>query len=234
MYEGQAVSNFRPTAAKYIYETYGGDGVTLDMSCGWGGRLLGALSSNRNIHYVGTDVNTNNIGCYENLGEFYNKNCNGTNTYEIYYEPAELIHKNKSFQKYKGEISLCITSPPYFGREIYSLDKEQSCIKFSNYHDWLDGYYEPMIKNCYDYLKPRGHLVLNVADTKMSDQSYIPLEQHTIELAVKQGFTYLGNIPMVMSRMIGVKTDKVKNNYFDGSSNKIYKTEPTLCFIKEK
>ena len=37
-----------------------------------------------------------------------------------------------------------------------------------------------------------------------------------------------------MSRMIGVKTDKVKNNYFDGSSNKIYKTEPTLCFIKEK
>ena len=68
----------------------------------------------------------------------------------------------------------------------------------------------------------------------MSDQSYIPLEQHTIELAVKQGFTYLGNIPMVMSRMIGVKTDKVKNNYFDGSSNKIYKTEPTLCFIKEK
>ena len=233
----QPAVNYNPLTMRILTEYFlndQGKQIIYDPSSGWGGRLLGALSSNRNIHYVGTDVNTNNIGCYENLGEFYNKNCNGTNTYEIYYEPAELIHKNKSFQKYKGKISLCITSPPYFGREIYSLDKEQSCIKFSNYHDWLDGYYEPMIKNCYDYLKPRGHLVLNVADTKMSDQSYIPLEQHTIELAVKQGFTYLGNIPMVMSRMIGVKTDKVKNNYFDGSSNKIYKTEPTLCFIKEK
>ncbi len=39
IYNGiSSVSNFRPTAAKYIYDTYGGDGVTWDMSCGWGSR----------------------------------------------------------------------------------------------------------------------------------------------------------------------------------------------------
>ena len=56
IYNGiSSVSNFRPTAAKYIYDTYGGDGVTWDMSCGWGGRLLGALSSNSIKKYIGTE-----------------------------------------------------------------------------------------------------------------------------------------------------------------------------------
>ena len=131
------------------------------------------------------------------------------------------------------DIDLAFTSPPYFDRERYSEDKEQSCIKFPNYKDWCEGFYEPMIKTYFDYLKPKGHLLLNVADTKMSDGSYVPIEQTTIEFCVKQGFKYLGNIPMVMSRMIGVKTDKVKNNYFDSKNKKVYKTEPTLCFVKE-
>ena len=37
------------------------------MCSGWGGRLLGSLSSQLKIHYVGTDVNSNNKGCYESL-----------------------------------------------------------------------------------------------------------------------------------------------------------------------
>ena len=43
-----------------------------DSSAGWGGRLLGALSSKYPIHYVGLDVNKSNDGCYEALGDFYN------------------------------------------------------------------------------------------------------------------------------------------------------------------
>ena len=42
----QSVSNFRPTAAKLIYEKFGGDTIW-DMSCGWGGRLIGFLASSR-------------------------------------------------------------------------------------------------------------------------------------------------------------------------------------------
>ena len=59
LYSGvQAVSNFRPTAAKVIYEKFGGDGVIWDMSCGWGGRLLGFLSSSNTKHYIGTEPST--------------------------------------------------------------------------------------------------------------------------------------------------------------------------------
>ena len=232
----QPAVNYNPLTMRILTEHFLNDQEQhkiFDGCMGWGGRMLGALASNRNVKYIGTDVNSNNRGCYERLGKFFNENCEGSNSYEIFYEPVEEIHKNKKFQKHKGEISLCITSPPYFGREIYSLDKEQSCIRFPNYIDWCEGFYEPMIKTYYDYLKPKGHLLLNVADTKMSDGSYVPIEQTTIEFCVKQGFKYLGDIPMVMSRMIGVKTDKVKNNYFDSKNKKVYKTEPTLCFVKE-
>ena len=232
----QVAVNYNPLTARILYEHFLNDQeehILYDPCAGWGGRLLGALSSNRKIHYVGTDVNMNNKGCYENLGNFYNSNCDGKNTFDIYYEGAETIHKNKSFQKVKGQLSLCLTSPPYFYRERYSEDKEQSCIRFPNYQDWLNGFMQPMIKTCYDYLKPNGYLILNVADVKMGEHEYIPLEQNTIEYSVKQGFKYIGSIPMVMSRMIGVKPESIKNNYFCDKTKKIYKTEPTLCFLKE-
>ena len=51
----QSVSNFRPTVfTKLIYEKFGGD-VVWDMSCGWGGRLLGFLSTSNTKQYIGTD-----------------------------------------------------------------------------------------------------------------------------------------------------------------------------------
>ena len=30
------------------------------LSSGWGGRILGAMSSKKSIHYIGTDPNTDN------------------------------------------------------------------------------------------------------------------------------------------------------------------------------
>jgi len=233
----QPAVNFPPLSARLIYELFLTDQehhTIVDFCGGWGGRLLGALCSNRQIHYVGTDVNMNNKGCYEQLGEFYNSNCDGKNTYDIHYEGAEEIQKNTDFQKYKGKVSLCFTSPPYFGREQYSKDKEQSFIKFPNYRDWLNGFMKPLIKNSWDYLKPKGHLILNVADIKLGEKNYVPLEQDTLGLAIKQGFTYKGLYQIVMSRMIGVNTDGVKNNWFSMDTKKTYKTEPVMIWQKDK
>ena len=58
----QAVSNFRPTAAALMYDKFlekssplfgTKAGVTWDMSCGYGGRLLGAIAAD--VNYIGTD-----------------------------------------------------------------------------------------------------------------------------------------------------------------------------------
>ena len=205
--------NFPPLTSRLIYEKYlnGNDqNVVWDMCSGWGGRLLGSLSSNRKIKYIGTDTNLSLKGHYENLGQFYNTNCNGDNEFEIHYEPCETFNKNKTFQKYKGKGNLCFTSPPYFGREIYSMDKDQSCIKYPNYNDWLDGFMKPMINNCRDFLKPNSHMILNVLDVKMGDKDFIPLEQNTIELSMRQGFKYQGKIDMVMSKWLGLIVKMLK------------------------
>jgi len=230
--------NFPPLTARLIYEKYLDDQeqhLVWDMCSGWGGRLLGSLCSNRSIHYIGTEVNSSIWKNYDELGNFYNKNTGGKNTWEIFKVGCEEIHKNKSFQnKYKGKLSLCFTSPPYFGREIYSLDKEQSCLKYPNYRDWKNGFLKPMIKNCWDYLKPNSHLILNIADTKMGDKDFIPLEQDSITLALKMGFDFVGTLPMLMVRMIGLQPTISKNNYFDEKTKTLSKMEPILVFHKGK
>lgn len=236
---GQPPVNFPPLTARLIYEKYLGefdqdDFIVYDMCSGWGGRLLGALSSNLRIHYVGTDVNSNNKGSYEALGKFYNNNCGGKNSYEMFDVGCEVINQNKNFQKYKGRLDLCFTSPPYFDREQYSDDDEQSYRKYPNYSDWVNGFLNDMISICYEYLKEERYMIINIADIKIGDNRFLPIEQSTIQMAIHNNFQYIGKVGMTMMRMIGLNTKNVRNNWFDEKSMKDYKTEPILIFKKNK
>ena len=111
----QSVSNFRPTAKKLIYEKFGGE-VVWDMSCGWGGRLLGFLSTSNTKHYIGTEPSTRTFdGLLEMkkdfriLGKkliFINKevrNSNQKKNHSIYVSLPHLISilKNISWKSHK-------------------------------------------------------------------------------------------------------------------------------------
>ena len=235
----QVAVNFPVLTARWIYEKYL-DGLppkmnykVYDSSAGWGSRLLGGLCSNLPIHYIGTDVNTENRGCYEELGEFYNTNCDGSNTFEIYYDGSEVIHKNKKFQRHQGQIDLVFTSPPYFNREIYSTDEEQSCLKYPIYPEWLDGYLDKTLKTAYEVLKPERYCIINIADIKVGQKNFYPLEQDTISLAIKNGFSYQGKLGMCMTRMVGLNPTDTKNYWFDMKSKSTYKIEPILIMKKD-
>ncbi len=235
---GQPPVNFSPLTSRFIYEKWLDDYDQehfniYDSSMGWGGRLLGSLSSNLNTHYIGTDPNSNNFGCYESLGNWYNSKCNGKNTFHIFRCGSEVIRNDKEFQKYKGELDLCFTSPPYFDTENYSDDETQSIHSFKTYKDWLSGFLNPTIKTCYDYLKPNRYMIINISDVKKNPSNYIPLEQDTISLALNNGFQYISKVGMVMSRSIGLNPKEVKNNWFDESTMKDYKIEPIFFFKKE-
>ena len=103
------------------------------------------MSSRKKVHYV-TDPNPDNflneegISRYEYV-KFYNDNCvddfsdklttffdveKQGNTYELFQDGSELISNNPKFQKYKGKLDISFTSPPYFNREQYSQDENQS------------------------------------------------------------------------------------------------------------
>tara|TARA_R110000824_G_scaffold63586_1_gene167095 strand:- start:26 stop:1120 length:1095 start_codon:yes stop_codon:yes gene_type:complete len=156
MYEGtQAVSNFRPTAAKYIYETYGGEGVVWDMSSGWGGRLIGALASKRIKKYIGTEPSTNTFKGLKQLQKDFS-----------YIDTKVELHKlGSEVFKPREKVDLCFTSPPYFDTEKYSDEPTQSYIKYPTEKEWIDGFLFQTIKNCYESLKKNGYLLLNIANT---------------------------------------------------------------------
>lgn len=185
----QSVSNFRPMVAKYIYNTYGNNGIVWDMSCGWGGRLLGFLASNCK-KYIGTEPST----------KTFNGLLDMKKDYEYVNKDIEL-HKigSEDFKPISESIDLCFTSPPYFNTEKYSNEPTQSYIKYPTENEWVNGYLKDTICNCYEALKMGGYMIINIANVKTSNI----LEESTVSLAKEQGFKYINTLYLILSSISG-------------------------------
>ena len=247
---GQPAVNLPSLTSRYLYEKYtehiSQDVLNVyDPSAGWGGRILGAMSSHKRIHYIGTDPNTDNyideLGKtrYEYVADFFNNEVLETNpfweeernTYHIFQDGSEFIGNNTEFQTYKGDIDLVFTSPPYFDREQYSEDKEQSYKMYPKYDNWRDNFLKPTLTTAYEYLRNDRYLLWNIADIKIG-KKYHPLEQDSIDIVESLGGEYQGKLKMLMTSMVGVDQEKVKNSV---KVNGTYlKYEPILVFYKGK
>lgn len=218
----QYAVNFPPLTARYLYERFTNhikeqERINIyDPSSGWGGRLLGAMSSSisRNIHYIGNDPNTDhNVGDgrtkYHEIADFFNKYVRESGTlytkshsYEVFQEGSEVIHLNPDFQKYKGKLDLVFTSPPYFSKEVYSADPEQSCHKFDNYAAWRDEFLEPTLRTAVEYLRGDRYLLWNISDIVLSGEM-LPLEEDSHAILKSLGMEYITTIKMVLAAMPG-------------------------------
>ena len=256
---GQPAVNFPALTAKWIYENYtkhidSDEPLHIyDSSSGWGGRILGAMSSRKKFHYVGTDPNPDNfldeegISRYEYMAKFYNDNCVDNfsdklttffdvtpqgNTYELFQDGSELISNNPKFQKYKGKLDISFTSPPYFNREQYSQDEKQSFKAYGEYEDWRDNFLKPTLTTIYEYLKNDRYILWNIADIKIGENTYYPLEQDSIDILNELGCEYKGKLKMLMTRMVGLDPSKsgIKNSV--KHNGKVYKYEPIFVFYK--
>ena len=256
---GQPAVNFPALTAKWIYENYTSHIEQdeplhiYDSSAGWGGRIIGAMSSRKNTHYIGTDPNPDNfipelgITRYEYVAKFYNENCvddysetltkffqveKQGNTYELFQDGSELIHENPRFQKYEGKLDLSFTSPPYFNREQYSQDENQSFIAYGEYDDWRDNFLRPTLTTIYNYMKNDRYILWNIADIKIGKDTYYPLEQDSIDILEELGCEYKGRLKMLMTRMVGLDPTKsgIKNSV--KHNGKAYKFEPIFVFHK--
>tara|TARA_B100001057_G_scaffold206033_2_gene206715 strand:- start:1291 stop:2919 length:1629 start_codon:yes stop_codon:yes gene_type:complete len=257
---GQPAVNFPALTAKWIYENYTKHIDTdeplhiYDSSSGWGGRIIGAMSSRKKVHYVGTDPNPDNfidelgISRYEYVAKFYNDKCvddfsdkltsffnveKQGNTYELFQDGSELISNNPKFQKYKGKLDIAFTSPPYFNREQYSQDENQSFKAYGEYEDWRDNFLKPTLTTIYEYLKKDRYILWNIADIKIGKSVYYPLEQDSIDILKELGCEYKGKLKMLMTRMVGLDPSKsgIKNSV--EHNGKQYKFEPIFVFHKK-
>ena len=243
---GQPAVNFPPLTAKFLYEHFTkhieGDETlyVYDPSSGWGGRILGAMSSQRYLHYIGTDPNPDTTGRYEIVANYYNNKCfepnpfwgkAKPNTFELFTDGSEEIGDNPSFQKYEGKLDFVFTSPPYFNREQYSQDENQSFKKFGAYEDWRDHFLKPTLTTAFSYLKNNRYICWNIADIKVGSDTYIPLEQDSIDVIESLGGEYIGTYKMLMTRMIGIDASSVKNSVKVDDQH--FKFEPILVFYKK-
>ena len=260
----QCAVNYPPAIAKYIYENSIPNWhkldeiVILDPCSGWGGRLCGFLGAasdkyhEKKITYLGTDVNSNTHtfngkprfgtdpeGDLDQNGmiyEFWNKNI-------IPIEDRVKVLKSirpaqeltQVYGDYIGKVDFAMTSPPYFNRELYSDDENQS-FKLGTYEDWRDSFLEPFIGEVYKLLKVGGIFYLNIADIKITKTLIYPLEQDSIDFGKKAGFEYYGKKKMVMTKMVGndisKQTGREMQNITDTVDMGLNKYEPVFMFKK--
>lgn len=65
-----------------------------------------------------------------------------------------------------------MTSPPYFNKEIYSVDKNQSNFKYPEYKSWVESFLNSLINKSFNYLKNSGYLIINIDDIKVKEKEY--------------------------------------------------------------
>jgi tRNA1(Val) A37 N6-methylase TrmN6 len=147
-------SQFRPSAAKCLYEHFNAKNV-LDFSSGWGDRLTAAMACDNVEKYIGIDPNKDLFDGYSKQIENFNK----TKNIEMIMEPAE-----EAILKLEYEPDLIFTSPPYFIIERYSKDKTQSWQRYKKLDKWLDCFLFPVIQNSWKLLKEEGHMAINISD----------------------------------------------------------------------
>lgn len=160
-------------------------------NCGFGGRLLGALSSKNNYKYVGTDPCTETMYHLHQLGEYIEQVTGREDSYELHCCGSE------EFKGPKNSIDFAFSSPPYFNLEVYSAEPTQCFNKFPELDEWLEGYVRATIKNIKHMLKPGKLYAVNIADFKVGSGNTVAYVDEWIRISKEEGMplfdtVYLG------------------------------------------
>lgn len=208
----QGVSNFRPTAAAAIYHTYlpPTGGTVWDMSCGYGGRLLGAIACNHVSRYVGTDPCSPTMTGLQTMARELGRD--GL-TIELHKMGSE------DFLPERNSFDLCFSSPPYFDTEKYSSESTQSFLKYPDKDSWLHVFMGTTLDNCWHGLKSTGHLIVNIANVS----SYPTLESDFVAMACARGWELERTLRLALSKMMGTRR----------AGGESFKYEPVFVFKKK-
>lgn len=246
-----APNNFPAAIARLLY-SYATDRikdqdeiVIYDPSMGFGGRLLGALSlRDRQVHYIGTDPNTENwikelgISRYEYMERVFKSHVRYGKPFRGTYLccGSEEIADNEEFLKYKGNVDFIFTSPPYFSAEIYCDEPTQSSARYKEYGTWRDNFLRPTLRTCADWLKRDRILAFNIADVNVSGKQF-PLEQDLVEILKECGLQYQGKLKMVIARSPAMQikkfTGQPSTKNFCIVNGRWRKYEPIFVFYKQ-
>lgn len=161
-------STFKPKLEKFFIDFFKAKKI-LDLSSGWGDRLIGAMASDIDC-YHGFDPNPCLHPNYKKIIKtLKNHQVNKNAEYKIKKQPFEKAKLKPNFY------DLMMTSPPYFTMEIYNSDpitsKTQSVSSVNSEKEWFDNFLLVWINKIKKALKKDGILALNINQFK--NQNYV-------------------------------------------------------------
>ena len=214
---GGTIQNFKPMNARAVWEhicpVFRGN--LLDFSSGYGGRMLGAMTSNLRYHYTGIDPNTRTFQGLEALGELLDEQNIGSG-YDIHCCPSE------EFEPEPGFYDAAFSSPPYFNLETYTNEPTQCMNRYTTLSAWFDGYVAPTLQMVHKALADDGIYAVNIADYKNGKEQFAIVDQWK-ELSKQVGFEYQETVDMILNVRPGVGNNKLE---------KAYKSEGIYIFRK--
>ena len=208
--EHERVSGFRPTVAKQIYDKYCPENaIVLDPCGGWGGRMLGAYCSDRVKRYDCIDACKKTCEGLERVKDAFGKIVMGKDV-NVKFGAFEDVCVADEFYDF------VFTSTPYFIKEHYSDDEEESCNRYEKYEEWRNGFLKPFVEKSFKCLKNGGVFVVNIDDVIINHKKY-DLCDDLKKLAEGTGF--------VFKEMLFMKS---RNRYVGTQSG-----EPIFLMVKE-
>lgn len=168
-------------------------------NCGFGGRLLGALSSKNNYRYVGTDPNTETMYNLHRLAEYIEMVTGRDDSYELHCCGSE------DFKGPANSVDFAFSSPPYFDLEVYSDEPTQCFNKFPVLEDWLEGYVRETIKNIHHMLKPGCCYAVNIADFKIRGGKEVAYVDEWIRISTEEGMPLYDTVYLGVTARAGTK-----------------------------
>ena len=186
----QRVSNFRPGFALWMYRYLKcpPNGVVLDTSMGYGGRMIGYRAARINGTYIGIDPEA--VTCANNLRMA--RELGFAHLVRVINKPAEKVDADE--EALRGVADCAFTSPPYFDREKYGgRDNPAQSHRYNTDETgqlWREKFLEPMLALQFAALKPGALSAINIANIKRKGV-IVKLVDWTITAAEKAGFDYL-------------------------------------------
>jgi hypothetical protein len=199
---GGTIQNFKSLNARAVWEYICPImfGRVLDFSSGYGGRMMGAMTSRMRYHYTGIDPNTRTFAGLNALGELLMEQNQGMG-YEMHNVPSE------EFVPEEGAYDAAFSSPPYFNLETYCNEPTQCMNRYPALDSWFEGYVAPTLKMIHRALSKDGVYAVNIADYRNGKAAY-EIVQPWIDLSEQLGFRYVDRVDMLLTTRPGVGNDK--------------------------
>jgi hypothetical protein len=214
------ITIYRPILAKIVVSQLEDISSVLDISVGWGGRMLGASSLDKDVRYVGI----------EPCKKTYDGLCKIKKT--LHLQNVQLINKPAEIALFEDiplseKFDLALTSPPYFNLEIYSNEETQS-LNYGSYENWIEHFLKPVIINVLSRVKYSAWSVKNFK----TDKKYNLLDD-IIKIHKKNNWKLSDNLVFTMSNSKRPGIKKNQDSSGDQVKDGIKKTEEnTYIFVR--